>query len=83
MREPPAVRVRVVVAIAALLAMAAVIWLPILVSPNPRESPLPAPDSASPPLSPLPGAMLTILIVAVGFGIGALVITIAGAWARR
>jgi len=76
-------RVWFVVAIAALLAMAAVIWLPTILTLATAESPLPTPDATTSRLPPLAKIGLTLLFVALGAGIGVGLILIYRAWLSR
>jgi cytochrome bd-type quinol oxidase subunit 2 len=76
-------RVWFAVAIAGLLAMVAVIWLPSLLPLTTTDSPLPIPDAASSLLPPLAKIGLTLLFVALGAGIGVGLILIYGAWFSR
>ena len=83
-------RLRLAVAVAALLAMAAIVLLPTVVPLGTSQSPLPSPagSTASPDesvsaLSPLAKIGLTLLWIALGVGIGTGVILLTIAWYRR
>jgi hypothetical protein len=76
-------RFGLVVAIAALLAMAAVIWLPVILPLATADSPLPTPDATLTPLPTLAKIGLTLLFVALGAGIGVGLILAYRSWHGR
>jgi len=76
MDESPRSGVWLIVAVAALLAIAAVVWLPINLSPQGAQSPLQTPDSAAASLPPMAKAGITLLVVALGIGISVVVVLI-------
>ena len=84
-------RLWLAVAVAALLAMAAVAWLPAVLPLGTTQSPLPTPladppspsDASSAPLSSLAKVGLTLLWVALGVLVGVGVIFVTLHWHRR